>query len=176
MGLAWASYDMAYRRQAANRGSLDWVTVDAALYNEVFAGWAKLMSRCRYCLADTHYSQDCVHAPSGVEILPSSVPRIVDSPPGRAARGQLPARVSRFAAYSMHLVVHDAGSTNVVMHMCAQSAGIHTQPRSVARGTSRPHPTSQVRVPRSPLPLQQPRAEAGPAEAELAIETTHVVA
>ena len=79
---------MAYRRQAANRGSLDWVTVDVALYNEVFAGRAKLMSQCRYCLADTHYSQDCVHAPSGVEILPSSVPRIVDSPPGRAGSQQ----------------------------------------------------------------------------------------
>ena len=28
---AWASYDMAFRRQAANCGSLDWVFVDPAL-------------------------------------------------------------------------------------------------------------------------------------------------
>ena len=37
----WASYDMAFRRQAANRGSLDWGLVNAALYNEAFAGHAK---------------------------------------------------------------------------------------------------------------------------------------
>ena len=36
-GSAWASYDMAFRRQAANRGSLDWGYVDPALYNEAFA-------------------------------------------------------------------------------------------------------------------------------------------
>ena len=34
---AWATYDMAYRRQAANRGSLDWAAVDPALYSEAFA-------------------------------------------------------------------------------------------------------------------------------------------
>ena len=42
---AWASYDTAYRRQAANRGSLDWGVVDAALYNEAFAGRAKIIPR-----------------------------------------------------------------------------------------------------------------------------------
>ena len=60
---AWASYDMAYRRQAANHGSLDWAMVDAALYNKAFAGRARSMPRCKYCLADTHPSQECVHAP-----------------------------------------------------------------------------------------------------------------
>lgn len=54
---------MAYRRQAANRGSLDWAVVDAALYNEAFAGRARSMPRCKFCLADTHASQECVHAP-----------------------------------------------------------------------------------------------------------------
>ena len=61
---AWASYDMAYRRQAANRGSLDWGIVDPALYNETFAGRAKLIPRCKYCLADTHSSQEYLHAPA----------------------------------------------------------------------------------------------------------------
>ena len=61
-GPAWASYDMAFRRQAANRGSLDWGTVDAALYNEAFAGRAKVIPRCRYSLADTHASHNCLHA------------------------------------------------------------------------------------------------------------------
>ena len=58
-GSAWASYDMAFRRQAANRGSLDWGCVDPALYNEAFAGRAKLVPQCRYCLADSHASQEC---------------------------------------------------------------------------------------------------------------------
>ena len=40
---AWASNDTAYRRQAANKGSLDWGVVDAALYNEAFAGHAKII-------------------------------------------------------------------------------------------------------------------------------------
>ena len=62
-GPAWASYDMAFRRQAANRGSLDWGVVDAALFSEAFAGRAKAIPRCRYCLADTHVSHDCPHAP-----------------------------------------------------------------------------------------------------------------
>ena len=35
---AWASYDMAYWRQAANQRSLDWGVVDQALYNEAFTG------------------------------------------------------------------------------------------------------------------------------------------
>lgn len=60
---AWASYDMAYRRQAANQGSLDWGVVDPALYSKAFAGRAKLTRQCRYCLADTHSSQECAHAP-----------------------------------------------------------------------------------------------------------------
>ena len=61
---AWASYNMAYHRQAANRGSLDWGVVDAALYSEAFAGRAKVIPRCRYCLADTHTSSECPHAPA----------------------------------------------------------------------------------------------------------------
>ena len=40
---AWATYDMAFRRQAAYRGSLDWGVVDAALYSEAFAGRAKVI-------------------------------------------------------------------------------------------------------------------------------------
>ena len=62
---AWASYDMAYRCQAANRGSLDWGIVgivDPALYNEAFAGRAKLVPCCRYCLVDTHPSPECLFA------------------------------------------------------------------------------------------------------------------
>lgn len=41
---AWASYDMAFHRQAANRGSLDCEVVDAALYNGTLVGRAKAVS------------------------------------------------------------------------------------------------------------------------------------
>ena len=49
-GAAWASYDAAFRRQAANRKSLDWGTFDPTIYNEAFTGRAKLnpcISPCR---------------------------------------------------------------------------------------------------------------------------------
>ncbi len=62
-GSAWATFDVAYRRQAANRRSLDWAEIDPVLYNEAFTGRAKLIPRCRYCLADNHGSQDCAFAP-----------------------------------------------------------------------------------------------------------------
>ena len=66
-GTAWASYDMAYRRQAANQRSLDWGIIDTALYNEAFTGRAKLIPRCRYCLADSHESRECSFAPDDQE-------------------------------------------------------------------------------------------------------------
>ncbi len=44
---AWASYDAAFRHQAANRQSLEWATIDSALYNEAFTGRAKILPRCR---------------------------------------------------------------------------------------------------------------------------------
>ena len=62
---AWASYDVAYRQQAANRGSLDWGVLDSGLYNDAFTGRAKAIPRCTYCLADTHHSRECPDAPDG---------------------------------------------------------------------------------------------------------------
>ena len=91
-GSAWASYDMAYHRQAANRGSLDWGLVDPALYNEAFAGRAKLVRRCRYCLVDSHPSQECPHSlaetPGGFfpgESRPQRSPARPQGPSGRPA-------------------------------------------------------------------------------------------
>ena len=43
-GAAWASYDIAYRRQAANRKTLEWSAIDPALYNEAFTGRAKAIA------------------------------------------------------------------------------------------------------------------------------------
>ena len=62
-GIAWASYDAAYRRQVANRGSFDWSMIDSALYNEAFTGRAKVLPHCCYCLAETHEAKDCHFAP-----------------------------------------------------------------------------------------------------------------
>ena len=91
---AWASYDMAYRRQAANQGSLDWGVVDAALYSEVFAGRAKLIPRCRYCLADTHSSQECAHAPVE-EQADGRPPRGSSRQPGPSGRATLAVDICR---------------------------------------------------------------------------------
>ena len=73
-GSAWASYDAAYRRQAANRRSFDWSIIDPTIYNEAFTGRARVMSRCRYCLADTHDAHECQYAP-GDDPPPSKQPR-----------------------------------------------------------------------------------------------------
>ena len=61
---AWASYDAAYSRQAAACGFYDWAVIDSALYNEAFTGRALTIPHCRYCLSETHSSNDCVYAPS----------------------------------------------------------------------------------------------------------------
>ena len=87
---AWVSYDMAFRRQAANHGSLDWGHVDAALYNEAFAGRAKQIPRCRYCLADTHFPG--VPARSGGRPHPDGEPLSTARP---AVGGGRPRRVCR---------------------------------------------------------------------------------
>ena len=78
---AWAAYDVAYRRQAANSGSLDWGVLDAGLYNDAFTGRAKAIPRCTYCLADTHQAQDCPDAPTGKQGDPVSPPQTKSARP-----------------------------------------------------------------------------------------------
>ena len=140
-GTAWASYDAAYRRQAANSRSLDWATSDPALYNEAFTGRAKAIPRCQFCLSDTHQSRDCMFAPEdqkryGQPSAPwrgaSSVPvaqicRLFNRPGGSQCRFKL----CRYA------------------HLCARC--------------NRPHPMSEcdrrqaARPPRSPSPSAKAR-------------------
>ena len=52
-------YDRLYRRQALARHSLDWAQEDSALYNEVFVGHARAITRCRHCLSEFHISESC---------------------------------------------------------------------------------------------------------------------
>ena len=136
---------MAYRRQAANRGSLDWGIVDPALYNEAFAGRAKRIPRC---LADTHSSQECRHAPAAWS-------RRTDVPPGLSyahSREQpIDTRLPlTFVACLMPQVALGAVSHSAAMHTCAPSADGHTQLRSVVRGASNPPPPAVSRLPLRP--------------------------
>ena len=62
---AWVEYDTAFRRRAANCGSLDWGTIDSGLYNETFTGRARPIKRCSYCVVDTHALEECPYAPKG---------------------------------------------------------------------------------------------------------------
>ena len=62
-GTAWATYDLCFRRKAANLRSLDWGVIDQGLYSKSFTGRAKSTVRCRYCLSDAHSSDECVDSP-----------------------------------------------------------------------------------------------------------------
>ena len=70
---AWVTYDRIYRRQAATRHSLDWSVEDQSLDNEVFAGWAKQSTRCKYCLGENHTVEACPEMPL-VQLPVSLVP------------------------------------------------------------------------------------------------------
>lgn len=63
IGQGWVTYDTCYRRKAANTKCLDWDGIDFNLYNETFAGRAKIISRCLYCSSELHSSIECVQAP-----------------------------------------------------------------------------------------------------------------
>ena len=63
-GTAWVSYDMSYRRAAANKGSLDWGLPDPGRFNDAFVGRAKAVPRCSFCLSDTHVADSCPDAPA----------------------------------------------------------------------------------------------------------------
>ena len=90
-GTTWATYDMVIRRQAANRGSLDWSVVDSAAYNEAFTGRARLIPWCSYCLADTHAAHECFYAPEDVK--PPGGPSTVAVP--EQWQGRSPARATQ---------------------------------------------------------------------------------
>lgn len=66
-GDGWVTYDACYRRKAATTRSLDWSRLDFTLYNQIFAGRAKALPRCRYCNSELHKSADCPIAPDGPE-------------------------------------------------------------------------------------------------------------
>ena len=146
---AWASYDMAYRRQAANRGSLDWGYVDPALYNEAFAGRAKLLSRCRYCLADTHNSTECPSAPAG---SPTGTTEAGPAPHRRTAGGT--SSRDRSASVEICRLYNAVGGSRCryqqcrYAHLCMKCKGSHPSAECDRR---RPTPSTQQQQGQSPM-------------------------
>ena len=63
-GTTWVAYDTAFRRQAANLGTWDWGAIDTGLYNEAFAGRARVLPRCSRCLAENHDERSCPLTPA----------------------------------------------------------------------------------------------------------------
>ena len=123
-GPAWASYDAAYRRQAANNRSLDWAIPDPALYNEAFTGRARVIPRCQFCLSDSHSSHDCTFDPDTT--------RTGNHPPDVGQSGLIPLKS---AACLISQGAASAALNSAGMHIYVPGATGHTQCRS-ATGTS----------------------------------------
>ena len=68
----WVTYDACYRRKASAARSLDWSRIDFNLYNQIFAGRAKTVPRCRFCISELHSSNECPLAPDQPERRHSS--------------------------------------------------------------------------------------------------------
>ena len=58
-GIAWTTYDAAFRRQAAATGHTQWSKVNPSLYTICFTGRAKRMGRCELCLSSAHRHDEC---------------------------------------------------------------------------------------------------------------------
>ena len=58
-GLAWATYDAAYHRQAAATGHKQWSKVNPSLYTICFTGKARRAVRCDLCLSAAHKTHEC---------------------------------------------------------------------------------------------------------------------
>ena len=85
-GHEWVSYDMTFRRTAANQGSLEWGVPNPGLYNDAFTGAVRSRANCFYCL-DAHASEDCPEAP---DAHPPAVRQSVEQKQGRPAPRQAP--------------------------------------------------------------------------------------
>ena len=149
-GSVWATYDAAYRRQAANRRSFDWAVIDPTIYNEAFTGRAKLLQRYRYCLSDTHEARECSYTPR-------------ENPPQakrpRRARGEWKSAIPsaktgqeydkelwRSVIFSTPHRAAGAHSNGAISPMCVPSAdATRTRHQSVIRAaTVLPHVGEQV--------------------------------
>ena len=58
-GVAWVTYDAAFRRQAFITGNRQWSKVNPSLYSICFTGVARTGQRCELCLSLSHPTVDC---------------------------------------------------------------------------------------------------------------------
>ena len=58
-GVAWVTYDAAFRRQAFITGNRQWSKVNPSLYSICFSGAARTGVRCELCLSLSHPTQEC---------------------------------------------------------------------------------------------------------------------
>ena len=135
---AWASYDVAYRRQAANRGSLDWGVLDSGLYNDAFMGVPRLFHAARIVWLTPSTPASALTLRTGSRWTQGGRRcRQRPSHPGRGVacpvQRDLPPPPWRYVGYLIPLVGIDAVSQDVVMHTCAKPAMRRIRYRSVVR-------------------------------------------
>ena len=58
-GVAWVTYDSAFRRQAFITGNRQWSRVNPSLYSICFVGAACMGMQCELCLSLSHPTRDC---------------------------------------------------------------------------------------------------------------------
>ena len=59
-GVAWVTYDAAFRRQAFITGNQQWSKVNPSLYSICFSGVARTGVRCELCLSLSHPTRECI--------------------------------------------------------------------------------------------------------------------
>lgn len=98
-GVAWVTYDTAFRRQAFITGNRLWSKVNPSLYSICFTGAACTGVRCELCLSLSHPTRDCAlvsdpdpDVASRLKTLESAVLAIT-SPPSQSAGGASRPRV-----------------------------------------------------------------------------------
>ena len=74
-GIAWVTYDAAFRRQALITGSRQWSKVNPSLYSICFSGVARTGQRCELCLSLFHPTRDCTMGPAFLGCLHCVLPR-----------------------------------------------------------------------------------------------------
>ena len=135
-GEGWFTYDTCYRRKAALTKSLDWANVDFTLYNETFAGRAKSITRCYYCLSEHHASAACMYAPDA-QLRGGHY-----SPPPRQLSGHRgPQQICQL--YNARAGNHCRFAPCKYAHLCLECRGSH--PRSSCRRNGRPPPAKYAR-------------------------------
>lgn len=144
----WASYDVVYRRQAANHGSLNWDVVDPALYNEAFAGQASWFLDVGTAWP-THMARRSAFIRHQTGLV-GALPRLMAVLLAHSAlescwEGHL--RWLKYAVSIIWQVGRIVASRNAETLTSARSANAHIQRPSAGRDTGIASPQSALRLP-----------------------------